>query len=58
MELDRTDGNITWFKFLHNIHYRELQQNFWKASESLDHNAISVGLALNNVENNFQEHVG
>ncbi|KAL3998485.1 Transcriptional repressor TCF25 family protein [Acanthocheilonema viteae] len=41
MELDRTEGDIFWFKFSHHAYYRELQQTFWIASESLNHNFIS-----------------
>lgn len=42
MELDRIEGNIFWFKFLHHAYYRELQQSFWIAADSLNHNSISV----------------
>uniref|UniRef100_A0AAF5Q0E3 Transcription factor 25 n=2 Tax=Wuchereria bancrofti TaxID=6293 RepID=A0AAF5Q0E3_WUCBA len=41
MELDRTEDNILWFRFSHHTYYRELQQSFWIASESLNHNFIS-----------------
>ncbi|CAG9538016.1 unnamed protein product [Cercopithifilaria johnstoni] len=41
MELDRSESNIFWFKFSHHAYYRELQQTFWIASESLNHNLIS-----------------
>ncbi|EJD75752.1 Hc38 [Loa loa] len=41
MVLDRTEGNIFWFRFSHHAYYRELQQSFWIASESLNHNFIS-----------------
>ncbi|VDK68161.1 unnamed protein product [Litomosoides sigmodontis] len=41
MELDRTEGNICWFRFLHHTYYRELQQSFWIAADSLNHNSIS-----------------
>ncbi|MCP9258059.1 hypothetical protein DINM_001220 [Dirofilaria immitis] len=45
MELDRTEGNIFWFRFSHHAYYRELQQSFWIASESLSHGFISNILA-------------
>uniref|UniRef100_A0A0R3S437 Transcription factor 25 n=1 Tax=Elaeophora elaphi TaxID=1147741 RepID=A0A0R3S437_9BILA len=41
MELDRIEGNILWFRFSHHAYYRELQQTFWIAAESLNHNFIS-----------------
>ncbi|VDO45691.1 unnamed protein product [Onchocerca flexuosa] len=41
MELDRTEDNIFWFRFSHHANYRELQQLFWIASESLNHDLIS-----------------
>uniref|UniRef100_A0A915Q5I6 Transcription factor 25 n=1 Tax=Setaria digitata TaxID=48799 RepID=A0A915Q5I6_9BILA len=45
MELDCIEDDIFWFKFSHHAFYRELQQTFWIASESLDHNLISNILA-------------
>ncbi|VDK67425.1 unnamed protein product [Onchocerca ochengi] len=41
MELDHTEDNIFWFRFSHHANYRELQQLFWMASESLNHDLIS-----------------
>ncbi|VDN06692.1 unnamed protein product [Thelazia callipaeda] len=45
MELERTEGNILWFRFSHHANYREVQQNFWMASDSSDHQSLSDILA-------------
>uniref|UniRef100_F1KU24 Transcription factor 25 n=1 Tax=Ascaris suum TaxID=6253 RepID=F1KU24_ASCSU len=40
MELDRTEGEVKYYKFVHNAHYRQLQREFWNAANTLNEEAI------------------
>ncbi|VDM24410.1 unnamed protein product [Toxocara canis] len=67
MELDRTEGEVEWYKFSHNAHYRQLQQAFWQAADAMDQNGIMAILqecpyhldsllVMANVTRNQEEH--
>ncbi|WKX92521.1 hypothetical protein Q1695_010504 [Nippostrongylus brasiliensis] len=47
MELDREEGGVKWFKFVHNTQYERLERMCWAAEDSLDHSLIEEILASN-----------
>uniref|UniRef100_A0A1I8AKY5 Transcription factor 25 n=1 Tax=Steinernema glaseri TaxID=37863 RepID=A0A1I8AKY5_9BILA len=46
-EVVREENGTTWFKFVHNNNYRELQQLFWAGEKSYDHSLIQMILQQN-----------
>ncbi|VDM69490.1 unnamed protein product [Strongylus vulgaris] len=40
MELDREEGGIKWFKFIHNSNYEKLERLCWVSEDSFDHELI------------------
>ncbi|VDK43987.1 unnamed protein product, partial [Cylicostephanus goldi] len=47
MEFDRTEGEIKWFKFVHNAHYEGLERLCWVSEDSFDHELIQEIIADN-----------
>uniref|UniRef100_A0A915BQ17 Transcription factor 25 n=1 Tax=Parascaris univalens TaxID=6257 RepID=A0A915BQ17_PARUN len=40
MELDRIEGEVKYYKFVHNAHYKELQLEFWNATNTVNEETI------------------
>ncbi|KIH51893.1 hypothetical protein ANCDUO_18011 [Ancylostoma duodenale] len=47
MELDREEGEIKWFKFVHNSHYEKLERLCWVSEDSFDPGLIEEILVDN-----------
>ncbi|EYB91502.1 hypothetical protein Y032_0205g1930 [Ancylostoma ceylanicum] len=47
MELDREEGEVKWFKFVHNSHYEKLERLCWVSEDSFDPSLIEEILVDN-----------
>ncbi|KAK6728640.1 hypothetical protein RB195_005966 [Necator americanus] len=47
MELDREEGEVKWFKFVHNAYYEKLERVCWVAEDSFDPSIIEQILVEN-----------
>ncbi|ETN73657.1 hypothetical protein NECAME_00745 [Necator americanus] len=47
MELDREEGEVKWFKFIHNAYYEKLERVCWVAEDSFDPSIIEQILVEN-----------
>ncbi|KHJ97453.1 hypothetical protein OESDEN_02569 [Oesophagostomum dentatum] len=47
MELDREEGDVKWFKFIHNSHYEKLERLCWVSEDSFDPGLIEEILVDN-----------